>query len=120
MPSPYYAIDRYGKHEIKRNCVIAPDGRVDNLRKRTFCLINFILLCIMYFYVCHYISIYISLLWGLMMRELTFILRDNLFPSTCRTCSRKMLPCHLQMLPNMLSISRNNSGISDYIYLMLK
>ena len=40
MPSPYYAIDRYGKNEVKRSSVIAPDGNssfvgneVDNTRK---------------------------------------------------------------------------------------
>ena len=38
MPSPYYTIDRYGKNEVKRSCVIVPDLRVDYPRKRTFCL----------------------------------------------------------------------------------
>ena len=33
MPSPYYAIDRYGNNEVQRSCVIAPDGRVDKSEK---------------------------------------------------------------------------------------
>ena len=43
ISSPYYAIDRYGKNEVKRSCVIAPDGRVDTSEEEN--ISNNVLLC---------------------------------------------------------------------------